>query len=156
MRVLVDRILAGIQSARARFGKPNLAVDGESYRVAISSKTLGTQGEQAAATYLQKRGYRILHRNYRIARGEIDLVADHQGTLVFVEVKARRSTRFGSPSQAVDCRKQERLIHVATHYLHRYQCEDRQCRFDVILLTQQSSSETKIELIQNAFELDGS
>ena len=119
----------------------------------MPSLTFGMQSEQAAATYLQQRGYRILHRNYRIARGEIDLVADHQGALVFVEVKARRSARFGSPAQAVDFRKQERLIHVAKHYLHRYHCGDRSCRFDVVLLTQQASGEVQIELIENAFEL---
>ena len=119
----------------------------------MSSMTFGKESEQAAATYLQKRGYRILHRNYRIARGEIDLVANHQGTLVFIEVKARRSVQFGLPAQAVDFRKQEKLIHVARHYLHRYRRGDRHCRFDVILLTQQSSGEVQIELIQNAFEL---
>jgi len=115
--------------------------------------TFGKESEQAAAIYLQKHGYRILHRNYRVARGEIDLIADHQGTLVFVEVKARRNARFGSPALAVDFRKQQRLTHVAQHYLHRYHCEDRQCRFDVILLTQQTSGEVQIELIPNAFEL---
>lgn len=123
----------------------------------MSSMTFGKESEQVAATYLQQHGYRILHRNYRIARGEIDLVADHHGTLVFVEVKARRSMRFGSPAQAVDFRKQEKLIHVARHYLHRYRRGDQQCRFDVILLTQPTSGEVQIELIQNAFELvDGS
>jgi len=119
----------------------------------MSSMTFGKESGQASATYLQKRGYRILHRNYRIARGEIDLIADHQGALLFIEVKARRSARFGSPAQAVHFRKQEKLIHVARHYLHRYRRGDRQYRFDVILLTQQSSGEAQIELIQNAFEL---
>ena len=119
----------------------------------MSSMTFGKESEQAAGTYLQKHGYRILHRNYRIARGEIDLVADHQGTVVFVEVKARRSERFGLPVQAVDFRKQEHLIHVAQHYLHRYHYGDRQCRFDVVVVTQSTSGKTKIELIQNAFEL---
>jgi len=131
----------------------NDAFDRPSHGVAMSSMTLGKESKQTKATYLQKRGYRVSHRNCHIVRGEIDLVADHMGVLLFIEVKAYRGARFGLSAQAVDFRKQQRLIHVPRHFLHRYQCEDRQCRFNVILLTQKVSGNVQIELFQNAFEL---
>jgi len=64
----------------------------------MSNKTLGDQGEAYAADYLRQNGYRILTRNYRTKVGEIDLIADDHGTLVFIEVKTRRGMHYGTPA----------------------------------------------------------
>ena len=74
-----------------------------------AQRPLGAQGEALAARYLQRQGYRIIERGVRNGRGEIDLVARHGQTLVFVEVKTRRSLRAGNPVLAVDKNKQRRL-----------------------------------------------
>lgn len=149
----MDRILTKVHTAYILLRRCRDTGDSRLLSVAVTSNEFGVQSERSAAIHLQECGYRILHRNYRIAQGEIDLVADHHGTLVFVEVKARRSKKFGPPAYAVNVQKQKRLTHVARHYLHRYQCGDRRCRFDVLLLTKQPSGNVHIEVIQNAFEL---
>ena len=78
---------------------------------------IGSEGERAAAEFLEARGYRILERNYRTRLGEIDLVADEGGTLVFVEVKVRRNDRFGGPAAAITSAKQARIARLAQQYM---------------------------------------
>ncbi len=117
-------------------------------------KTLGDQGEKYAASYLKRRGYRILERNYRTKRGEVDLVVQEGDTLVFVEVKTRRNAEYGSPQVAVNSQKQKQISHAAISYLQSHRCFDKPCRFDVIGIIW-SDTDVKIEHIQNAFELTG-
>jgi len=81
---------------------------------------------------LVRLGYRIIERNCRSRWGELDLVAYDGDTLVFVEVKARRSLEFGEPAYAVDRRKQSRLIRLAERYLSRRRLGEPTCRFDVV------------------------
>ncbi|HEV2358444.1 MAG TPA: YraN family protein [bacterium] len=92
----------------------------------------GRIGEDAAAAALAARGYRVLARNVRMGRGEIDLVCEHDGDVVFVEVKARRGAAFGTPAEAVTARKQRALVALASRYLVRTGRGDRPCRFDVV------------------------
>ena len=113
---------------------------------------LGNTGESLAAGHLQGLGYRILQRNYRTAMGEIDLIARHQKTLVFVEVKTRRSYRFGSAKSWVTTKKQRRLSLVAQIYLKQTDQMDTRARFDVVTVDA-TMDPPKIEIIQNAFEL---
>lgn len=113
---------------------------------------LGNTGETAAAGYLQGRGYRILQRNYRNPMGEIDLVARDQKTLVFVEVKTRRSRRFGSAKTWVTVKKQRRLSRVALVYLKQNDQMNTRARFDVVTVDA-TMDPPQIEVIQNAFEL---
>ncbi len=118
----------------------------------MGAKELGRRGEEAAAAYLMRRGYRVLERNYRVAPGEIDIIAeaaDH--TLVFAEVKTRRTTRFGRPSEAVDYRKQQKIITCARWYLQENRLQERYCRFDVIELNVHGEKAT-IRHIKGAFE----
>lgn len=89
----------------------------------------GRLGEDAAAEFLRRRGFTILARNVRTAFGEIDLVAEDDGVVVFVEVKARRST---SGLEAVDARKQRRLARLALAFLASAGWLDRPARFDVV------------------------
>lgn len=110
----------------------------------------GREGEDAAADYLRRCGYRIVERNYAWRGGEIDIIASEGPVLVFVEVKARRGHRFGpAPGHdAVDSRKQRRLAQTAQHYLSLKRFGSRVCRFDVVVI-----QDGRIELIRNAFEL---
>jgi len=113
---------------------------------------LGAEGERAAAEFLEARGYRIVERNYRTRRGEIDLIAQEGRTLVFVEVKARLNDRFGGPGAAITPAKQARLARLAQHYLLKRRLGDRPCRFDVVLIWGDDPKTRRIELLPGAFE----
>jgi putative endonuclease len=93
---------------------------------------LGRTGERLAAAALTGRGYRILERNFRCCYGEIDLVAEDELDLVFVEVKTRRGIAYGQPEEAVTLHKQRKLLEVATYYLDLHTCSDRSWRIDVV------------------------
>ena len=98
---------------------------------------LGQFGEEAAASWYQKAGYRIVHRNWRCRQGEIDLIAASESSLVFVEVKTRSSPRFGSGFDAVDARKRARVRRLAAIWLSEQSgsADSRyfeQIRFDVV------------------------
>lgn len=112
----------------------------------------GLSSEQMVAQFLQRDGYRILERNYRTRAGEIDIIAKHNGTLVFIEVKARRTNSFGDPKWAITPAKQRKLSMVALTYLKAHKAMDRRARFDVVTV-QTVAAQPKIEVIRNAFEL---
>ena len=95
-------------------------------------KFLGRAGEVKAAEFLKKKGYKILTKNYKTHIGEIDIIAEDNGTVVFVEVKTRVDDAFGVPSEAVTEKKIRKYEKVATEYLIRERSLDVLCRFDVI------------------------
>jgi|SRR5207302_7675145 len=99
---------------------------------APNRQRLGRVGEEAAVAALRSRGYRILERNVRLRRGEVDVIAEEHGDLVFVEVKARRSEAYGTPAEAVNLRKQRALAALAVAYCSRRGLGERTCRFDVV------------------------
>ena len=104
----------------------------------------GHDAEQQACDHLQRQGLRLLERNYRSRYGEIDLIMRHDDTLVFVEVRYRVSTRFGSPAETVDARKQAKIRATAEHYLQRHpQSPGVSCRFDVVAMTPASATDAK-------------
>ncbi|MBF0152967.1 MAG: YraN family protein [Magnetococcales bacterium] len=114
-------------------------------------KVLGRFAEELAAGHLSRTGYRILERNVRFRRGELDIIALHGEDLVFCEVKARRSDQYGSPAEAIDLRKQRRLLLLGTLYLQAHpEYANRCCRFDAALVFPQGSGWC-VEVIQNAF-----
>ena len=98
----------------------------------MDNKSLGSRGEEAAALYLERHGYKILARNFRVPAGEIDIVAKTGDTLVFAEVKTRRSESCGRHAQAVDYRKQQKIIMTARWYLRQRHLDECPCRFDVL------------------------
>lgn len=121
-------------------------------RGAATVADLGRQGEEVAARYLQAKGYKILHRNFRCRAGEVDIIAEEKGDLVFVEVKSRRSQCYGEPAEAVTYRKQGQISKAALCYLgdrHR----DRAARFDVVTVQFSGNRVTAVEIIRDAFEL---
>lgn len=114
---------------------------------------LGELGEQEAVRFLQKKRYQVVDRNVAFREGEIDIVAVHDRTVVFVEVKTRRSDRKGAPWEAVDAGKQEKLIRAASVYLSRERLTDQRYRFDIISITwEDESSRPEIEHLESAFQ----
>ena len=97
-----------------------------------SSAALGQDAEALARSFLTAKGFRVIAANKRTAGGELDLVAWDDGVLVFVEVKARTSSSHGLPEEAVDQRKQERLIAAAGAFLAELDGPQPVCRFDVV------------------------
>lgn len=108
----------------------------------------GAQAEQLAAQYLQQQGLKLLQRNYRCRFGEIDLICQHAGSLVFVEVRLRSHASFGGAAASIDARKQAKLVRTARHYLATLP-HIPPCRFDAILM--QSTDSHGIEWVKNAF-----
>jgi len=113
----------------------------------VADSLSGAQAEALACTYLERAGLKLITRNYRCQQGEIDLVMGDHDTLVFVEVRFRRSDAFGTPAETVDRRKQARLLAAARHYLLT-QRSDRACRFDVVAVR---GHDTSIEWLRDAF-----
>jgi putative endonuclease len=112
----------------------------------------GRIGEDAAAEALAARGYRVLVRNLRLGRGEIDLVCEQGGDIVFVEVKARRGAGFGTPAEAVTPKKQRALAALAARYLMRAGRGDRTCRFDVVEVWLAAGDRVaRVEVLRDAF-----
>ena len=112
----------------------------------------GATGENLAVWYLKQNGYKIIEQNYRNRIGEIDIIAREKKTIVFVEVKSRRSIRYGSPKWAVTPKKQRKISMVALYYLKTTQQLDAKARFDVVAITS-NRDEPQIEIVKNAFEL---
>jgi putative endonuclease len=110
----------------------------------------GPRGEQIAARHLKRCGYIILARNYRAAGAEIDLVALDGSTLVFVEVKFRASSDFGTPAEAVDLEKRERIRRAARAFADWRRVPDLPARFDVVALSG-AGRFCRLELIKDAF-----
>lgn len=98
----------------------------------MQSNTYGKRSEIIAADYLKKKGYKILEVNYKNIVGEIDIIAKDNDYLVFVEVKARLSQKFGHPFEAIDERKQQKIHAVASLYLVKHGRYGTNCRFDAI------------------------
>ncbi len=95
---------------------------------------LGKRGEDIAARFLLEKGLALIARNFRDKFGEIDIIAKDRETLVFVEVKTRRSDHFGRPEEAVTPAKQQQIIRVASYYLVQHKLLDAPVRFDVIAI----------------------
>lgn len=124
------------------------------WRAGTGTRLFGDQGERAAARYLKKQGMRILARQYRSRMGEIDLIARDGETIVFVEVKSRRSHAAGRPEEAVTMTKQRQLTRLALEYLKRRGwLGTRRARFDVVSVTWPTDqSRPEIVHFRNAFE----
>lgn len=113
------------------------------------SLRLGQSAEDEALDYLKGQGLELLNRNYRCKRGEIDLIMQQGPTLIFVEVRKRTSSRYGSAVESVDRFKQAKLLYSARHYLQQHPgWHSKSCRFDIVAIEGEAG---KIRWIQNAF-----
>ena len=112
----------------------------------------GDQSEDLAVAHLERAGLHVRARNYRFRGGDIDCIAIVGDTLVFVEVRYRKSSQFGGAAASIDTRKQQRIIHAAQVYLLKYPRQaNRPCRFDCVLLD--SLHAEQIDWIKDAFQL---
>lgn len=116
--------------------------------------TKGESGEELAAGLLKKNGYKIVARNYKTKLGEIDIIAYDRDTVCFIEVKARHSDRYGSPKEAILPRKQRQISKAALLFLKENNLLNKNARFDAVSIAY-SQNKPQLELIKNAFELDG-
>ena len=116
------------------------------------SQQFGQKSESLAVDCLKKNGYKIIQQNYRTKLGEIDIIAKQGKSLVFIEVKARKSDRFGRPEMAVTPKKQRKISMTALYYLKSTKQSNIKARFDVVAI-KSTSNGPDIKIIKNAFEL---
>ena len=117
-------------------------------------KLLGNWGEQRAARFLQQQGYQILEQNYHCPWGEVDIVAQQDDCLVFIEVRTRKGESFGTPAESATSDKRERLIATAETYLQSLEAQPKEWRIDVItLIVTAHTRRAKLEHYVNAVEL---
>jgi putative endonuclease len=120
-------------------------------RSAPDRRCFGGEGEDATAQLLEAQGYAIRSRNFRCRYGEIDLVAEKEDTLCFVEVRMRSSAIWGDPSNSISHRKQRRVVKTALHYLLAYGLQNRMVRFDVVSVIGRGR-DAVLEHLPNAFD----
>lgn len=117
----------------------------------MKRKALGELGERWARQYLERRGYLIRETNFRCREGEIDIIAEHEGCLVFVEVRTKTGSAFGTPEESVTATKQEKLASVAMFYLQTHEDLPTEWRIDVVAIEVSPRGRVvRTELIQNA------
>ncbi len=117
----------------------------------MKRRDTGILGEKLAGDFLKKRGYRILETNYRCPEGEIDIVARHKDSLVFVEVRTRTSREFGSPEESITPAKKERMRSAALRYQQTHDNLPQFWRIDVVAVELgENGQPSRIELIENA------
>ncbi len=119
----------------------------------IERLRLGNSGEEIARRFLETFGYRIVARNYRCKLGEIDIIARDGETIVFIEVKTRTDSAFGSPAAAVTVKKQRQIARAAQWYLAEHGLYDAPARFDVIAIVREKGGRQQVEHLPGAFEL---
>ena len=121
----------------------------------MDKKSAGNLGEDIAVSFLSKRDYHILERNFRCRGGEVDIIAcdPRDGALVFVEVKTRRNLSYGVPQVAVNQFKQRKISKAALTWLSAKHLDDETGRFDVIAIMLLDDGDYAIEHIINAFEV---
>ncbi|QJB56449.1 YraN family protein [Pseudodesulfovibrio sp. zrk46] len=118
----------------------------------IPTKQRGDLGEDAAARFLEQKGFRVLERNWRFRQWELDLICRDGDTVVFVEVKTRRAGSMGTPGDALNRKKQARLVKAASQYLSKHDLWDEPCRFDLAAVIDTGVS-MDVEHTENAFDL---
>jgi putative endonuclease len=114
----------------------------------MTTREIGELGERQGLKHLKKAGYKIVEKNFRAIAGEIDIIARDKGDLVFVEIKLRTTSEFGTPGEAVDARKQGKIIRSALQYVKTKKISGANIRFDVLSI---GPGEEEINLIKNAF-----
>ena len=116
----------------------------------MNRRAYGNAGEQAACDFLTKKGWKIIDRNVRMGRNEIDIIAEKRKTIAFIEVKRRSSTAYGQPAEAVNAEKQRRIVQAAALYAEANGLENARLRFDVIEVLP-----GEIRHIEGAFDASG-
>jgi len=120
----------------------------------MKKQSLGMLGEKLACSYLKKKNYRIIEKNYRCSCGEIDIIALKNNALRFIEVRAKSSDTYGSPEESITCAKQERLVASALHYVsnHEKLPENWHIDFVAVEIDPLKGKAKRIELIENVVD----
>jgi len=119
----------------------------------LTRREVGARGEDLAVDFLKGLGYRILRRNFRCRQGEIDIIAQHGDYLVFVEVRTKRSSDFGTPEESVTFAKREKLVSLAKIYLQTLDVKPKAWRIDVVAVELTPGGEvSRLEHIENAVD----
>lgn len=116
-----------------------------------SSREVGLCGEDIAVRYLEAQGFSVVSRNFRSRFGEIDVIAKDGDTIVFIEVKTRRSRRFGKAIEQITKAKQRKVMKAASEYLLRTGALENDVRFDVLAIDMFPDGEGRVEQIKGAF-----
>jgi len=116
-----------------------------------TTKDIGQRGEDIASDYLKRNDFSIILRNYRKKYGELDIIAENEGDLVFIEVKTRTTESHGSAEEAVTPSKQRQIIKLATVYISEHSLFDKNVRFDVISILLENTQVVKLNHIKHAF-----
>ena len=112
----------------------------------------GKESENLAVEFLEKKGYKILVKNYRYLKAEIDIIAETENQIVIIEVKARSTDTFINPEEAVNKKKIRLLISAANHFLEENEI-DKEARFDIIAILPTEENQFQIKHIENAFDI---
>lgn len=112
---------------------------------------IGQFGENIAYNFLIKKGYNILENNYTVSFGEIDIIAEKNNCISFIEVKCRKSNQYGLPEEAITEYKKKRIIRVAEYYIKRKNINNKIISFDVIAIQLNENKLKKISYFPNAF-----
>lgn len=135
--------------------KPSTAQDGSAVhksKISPTRKDKGKAAEEAAASYLEQAGWRIVERNWSCRSGELDIIAEQGEILLFVEVRSRSGIGYGMPAESIDGRKIQQVRRTAEVYLHRFGISDRQIRFDAVAVMLGRNLEIRsLEHIEDAF-----
>ena len=123
--------------------------------MSAAKQEFGELGEQIAERWLKRQGWRVVQRRFRSGHRDIDLVVEREGTVAFVEVKARRGNEFGDPVEAVNWAKQRELVRSASVWIDRYGRPSDSYRFDVVGVLVQGER-VRVRHVANAFELRNS
>jgi putative endonuclease len=119
----------------------------------MKRRETGMLGERLASEFLEENGYQILDKNYRCRDGEIDIIARLEDTLIFIEVRTKRSSRFGIPEESITPVKMERLRKVAAHYCQNHDNLPSSWRIDVVAIEVNNTGRiSRIEIIENAVD----
>ncbi len=117
----------------------------------MKRRNTGILGEKLARDFLEKRGYHVSETNYRCSEGEVDIIARHEDSLVFIEVRTKTSLEFGSPEESITPVKKERLRAIASHYQQTHENLPQLWRIDVVAVElDHKGKPLRIELIENA------
>jgi len=120
----------------------------------MSRSELGKAGEKLACGALKKKGCRIIDKNYRCRYGEIDIIATHRGSIIFIEVRSKSGNSFGSPEESVTAQKRQKLVSTALDYLDKHPDAPPDWRIDFVAIEFDPSGKkaTRIDIIENAIE----
>jgi putative endonuclease len=119
----------------------------------MNRRETGAAGEKLACDFLCNNGYTILETNYRCRSGEIDIVAKHREVLVFVEVRTKKSFKYGTPEESITLTKRQHLRDVAVHYEQHHVNLPTEWRIDVVAIQMHGNGKVcRVEIIENAIE----